>query len=68
MVGNDALEIGFVAYFGGVDQAQPVRATLHEKRKDLRVFKLVCNHMRRLGPAKTTDVDAATGLWGSSVR
>src|ERR1700691_6339045 len=62
MVRNDALEVSLIANFGGVDQAQPVGAALHEEREDLRVFKLVRDHVRGLGPAETIDVDAATGL------
>src|ERR1035438_2129554 len=62
MVGNDALEVSLIVDFGGVDQAEPVGAALHQEREDLRVLKLVRDHVRGLGPSETKDVDAATGL------
>src|SRR3984957_11265610 len=62
MVDKDALEVRLIADFGGVDQAEPVGAPLHEQREDLRVFKLVRDHVRGLGPSETEDVNAPTGL------
>src|SRR3984957_499699 len=63
MVDKDAPEVSLIADFGGVDQAEPVGAALHEEREDLRVFKLVRDHVRGLGPSETKDVNAPTGLW-----
>src|SRR5579863_7465706 len=62
MVGKDALEVSLLADLSGVDQAEPVGAALHEEREDVRVFKLVRDHVRRLGPSETKDVNAPTGL------
>jgi hypothetical protein len=36
MVGHDALEVSFIADFGGIDQAEPAGTALHEEREDLR--------------------------------
>src|ERR1700722_6293363 len=62
MVDKDALEVSLIADFGGVDQAEPVGAALHEEREDLRVFKLVCDHVRGLGPSETKYVNGPPGL------
>src|ERR1700685_4806417 len=62
MVDKDVLEVSLLADFGGVDQAEPVGAALHEKREDLRVIQLVRYHVRGLGPSETKDVNAPTGL------
>jgi hypothetical protein len=61
MLLENSLSRGFIAKFGGLNEAEPGGAVLHQMVKERRVAELMGDHVWRIGHSEAVEVDDASG-------